>query len=189
MAKTTTRRPIATKRSRIVQTVKVNGVRTRIVTTTKTDGTVSVTTETPEVLEIDLQIAAVREMKRMPEYVAKAEAVRLGTFTLAADQNGSGKRGRGAGTKLKAAGMAAGEPDVRVYFFGGVLRSMEFKGKKGRLEESQKMRFPLLRALGFEIVEIQAETEADAAHQAISLIRGWLSANDDRHIANETYCA
>lgn len=131
------------------------------------------------VLEIDLQIAAVRRLKAMSEYVADAECVKPGTFTLAADQNGSGVRGRNAAVKLKAAGMAAGEPDVRLYFFGGTLRCIEFKGERGKLEESQEVRFPLLRALGFTVDIVEARSEDEAADKAEALVLGWLVANDN----------
>lgn len=156
------------------QTVRIGGK--RIVLTT-TGG--KVTAKPAPMLEIDLQAAGVRGLKAMQEYVHSVDDVRPGTFTLAADQNGSGKRGRNAATKLKAAGMAAGEPDLRVYFFGGVLRCAEFKGEKGKLEPSQKERFPLLRALGFTIEVIEASTEAEAAAKAVALVRGWLAANDN----------
>ncbi|MBD9542933.1 VRR-NUC domain-containing protein [Ensifer sp. ENS04] len=158
---------------RQVQTTKLNGKRVRIVTTTSASGT-KVTVKTAPVLEIDLQIAAVRSLKAMPEYVADASKVKHGTFTLAADQNGSGFRGRNAAVKLKAAGMAAGEPDIRLYFFGGTLRCLEMKGEEGALTASQEKRFPLLRALGFHIDVVEAATPADAARQAVELVRGWL---------------
>lgn len=156
------------------QTVRIDGKRVRLTTR---DG--KVTAKPASVLEIDLQIAAVREMKRMPEYVDRADGVRPGTFTLAADQNGSGVRGRNAAVKLKAAGMAAGEPDVRLNFYGGVIRYIEFKGERGKLEESQERRFPLLRAMGFTVEVIAARTEDEAAEKAVALVRGWLAANEN----------
>lgn len=157
----------------IRQTVKIGGKRTLLVTK---DG--KVTVKVPPVLEIDLQASAVRRLKAMPEYVHDAKDVRPGTFTLAADQNGSGKRGWNNAVKLKAAGMAAGEPDTRLYFYGGTLRSIEYKGEKGKLEASQEKRFPLLRALGFTIDVIEAATEDFAADQAEALVRMWLGENN-----------
>ncbi|RWX22596.1 VRR-NUC domain-containing protein [Rhizobium leguminosarum] len=170
---------------RTTQTTKLNGQRVRIVTTVTPTGT-RVEVKAAPVLEIDLQIAAVRELKRMPEYVAKAEDVRPGTFTLAADQNGSGFRGRNAAVKLKAAGMAAGEPDIRLYFAGGVLRAIEMKGEEGGLTDSQEKRFPLLRALGFEIAVVEAASETEAAEKAVAIARGWLAANDNSSTARLT---
>lgn len=161
------------------QTVKHGGKRIRLITTTRADGSVSVTTEKPPVLEIDLQTEAVKHLKRLPAYANEAAKVRPGTFTLAADQNGSGFRGRNAAVKLKAAGMAAGEPDLRVNLYGGVIRYIEFKGENGRLEDSQEKRFPLLRALGFEIKIIEATTPEDAAVQAVTLVMGWLAGNEN----------
>ena len=160
--------------AKTTQTTRLDGKRVRIVTTTSAKGTKVTVTDAP-VLEIDLQIAAVRSLKAMPEYVADARHVRPGTFTLAADQNGSGFRGRNAAVKLKAAGMAAGEPDVRLYFHGGVLRCLEMKGAEGSLTDSQEKRFPLLRALGFQIDVVEASSPDEAARQVVELVRGWLS--------------
>lgn len=168
------------------QTVKHKGKRIRLVTITRADGSVSVTTENPPVLEIDLQAEAVKHLKRLPGYVSNAAKARPGSFTLAADQNGSGFRGRNAAVKLKAAGMAAGEPDLRVNFYGGVIRYIEFKSEKGSLEESQERRFPLLRALGFEIAIVAATTPEDAAAQAVALVRGWLAGNDNNENATKS---
>ncbi|PDS97683.1 oxidoreductase [Rhizobium sp. S9] len=160
---------------RQTQTTRMNGKRVRIVTTTGKDGGTKVTVEQAPVLEIDLQIEAVKLIKRMPEYVSDVSKTRPGTFTLAADQNGSGFRGRNAAVKLKAAGMAAGEPDLRLYFFGGTLKAIEFKGEEGSLTDSQEKRFPLLRALGFEIEVVEASTPSEAADKAVFIVRGWIA--------------
>lgn len=157
------------------QTTRINGA--RVVITTSASG--KVTVKPADVLEIDLQAAAVRALKKLPGYVDDVRNVTAGSFALAADQNGSGFRGRNAAVKLKAAGMAAGEPDIRVYLFGGTLKLIEFKGAKGKLEASQENRFPMLRALGFEIAMVEATTEDEAASRAVALVRGWLVANDD----------
>lgn len=170
---------ITTKSRTTTQTVRIKGVRTKLVTTTRADGTVSIKTKLAPVLEIDLQIAATKRVKRLPEYVSRVEDVRPGTFTLAADQNGSGFRGRNAAVKIKAAGMAAGEPDWRLYFYGGVLRGVEFKGEDGELTDSQEKRFPLLAALGFPITIVEARSEDEAADKAEAAVRGWLADNDN----------
>lgn len=159
------------------QTVRIGGKRMRLVTRNG-----KVTVEPAPVLEIDLQAAAVRELKAMAEFVSKAEDVKPGTFTLAADQNGSGVRGHNTAVKLKAAGMAAGEPDLRLNFFGGIIRYLEFKGERGKLEDSQEERFPLLRALGFTIEIIEAKAEAEAAAKTVALVRAWLAANDNEPV-------
>ena len=168
--------------ARTVQTTKLNGKRVRLITTHKA-GKTTVTMKDAPVLEIDLQIEAVKHLKRMAEYVGTADKVRPGTFTLAADQNGSGFRGRNAAVKLKAAGMAAGEPDIRLNFFGGIIRYVEMKGCEGSLTDSQEKRFPLLRALGFEIEVVEASTPEEAAERTLALVRGWLveaaAANDN----------
>lgn len=157
------------------QTTRVNGK--RVVITTSAKG--KVTIKPAPILEIDLQIEAVKRLKRMPEYVSKAKDVRPGTFTLAADQNGSGNRSRNAASKFKAAGMAAGEPDIRLNFHGGVIRYIEMKGQFGGLTESQEERFPLLRALGFTIEVIEASTIDEAGDKATAIVRDWLAANDN----------
>lgn len=165
---TTTRQPTTR------QTVRIGGK--RMVVTTRAG---KVTTKPAPVLEIDLQAAAVRKLRAMPEYVFDAADVKPGTFTLAADQNGSGARGWNTGVKLKAAGMVAGEPDTRLYFYGGTLRCVEYKAKNGKLEPSQGKRFPLLRALGFTVEVVEATTEDEAADKAEALVRGWLAAAND----------
>ncbi|ESX78258.1 nuclease [Mesorhizobium sp. LSHC414A00] len=156
------------------QTVRIRGKRVRLVTRNG-----KVTIKSAPVLEIDLQAAAVRRLKAMPEFVSGADDVRPGMFTLAADQNGSGVRGFNTAAKLKAAGMAAGEPDLRLYIFGGRLASLEFKGERGKLEASQELRFPLLRALGFTVEVVDAKDEDEAADKAEATVRGWLAANDN----------
>lgn len=157
------------------QTTRINGKRSVITTSAKTG---RVTVKAAPALEIDLQIEAVKQIKRMPQYVSKVDDVRPGTFTLAADQNGSGYRSRNAASKFKAAGMAAGEPDVRLYFYGGTLRFLEFKGEFGKLEKSQVDRFPLLRALGFTVDVVEAVTPEDAAAQAVAMVLGFLEQGD-----------
>lgn len=168
----------ATKRT--TQTTKIAGKRVRIVTTTSASGTKVTVTDAP-VLEIDLQTEAVKCIKRMPGYASTIEDVLSGKgkFTIAADQNGSGYRSRQASVKFKAAGMMAGEPDLRFYFAGGRLRTMEFKGEEGALTASQNKRFPLLRALGFQINVVEASTPREAAEKAVALVSDWLAANDN----------
>ncbi|MBO1040425.1 VRR-NUC domain-containing protein [Brucella pituitosa] len=151
------------------QTVRINGVRTIITTR---DG--KVTTKAALPLEWELQAAQIRSLRKMPEYVHTARDVRPGTFTLAGDQNAA-KRGPKARAEALAAGLTPGEADVRIYLYGGVLRQIENKVGKAKLEPSQITRHPLLDALGFPVVVVRAVTEADAAEQAVRLVKGWLS--------------
>lgn len=168
-AKTTSTRTA----KRQVQTTRINGKRVQITTTAA-----GIKITPAPVLELDLQIAAVKAIKSLPEYARTAEDVAngKGKFTFAADQNGSGYRSRNMAVKFKAAGMMAGEPDLRFYFADGVLRSMELKAEKGKLTDSQEKRHPLLRALGFEIVVVEASSEDEAASKAVATVRAWLGA-------------
>lgn len=151
------------------QIVRINGVRTIITTR---DG--KVTTKAALPLEWKLQAAQIRSLRKMLEYVHTAKDVRPGTFTLAGDQNAA-KRGPKARAEALAAGLTPGEADVRIYLYGGVLRQIENKVGKARLEPSQITRHPLLDALGFPVVVVRAVTEDDAAEQAVRLVKGWLS--------------
>ncbi|MFI3902584.1 VRR-NUC domain-containing protein [Ochrobactrum sp. S1502_03] len=160
------------------QTVRINGVRTKITTRNG-----KVTTSPCLPLEWELQAAQVRSLRKLPEYVHAARDVRPGTFTLAGDQNAA-KRGPKARAEALAAGLTPGEADVRIYLYGGVLRQIENKVGKAKLEPSQITRHPLLNALGFPVVVVRAVTEEDAAEQAVRLVKGWLSeASEQREAA------
>lgn len=166
----------AAKPKATTQTVRINGVRTIITTR---DG--KVTTKAALPLEWELQAAQVRSLRKLPEYVHTARDVRPGTFTLAGDQNAA-KRGPTARAEALAAGLTPGEADLRIYLYGGVLRQIENKVGKAKLEPSQITRHPLLDALGFPVVVVRAVTEDDAAEQAVRLVKGWLleAANDNQ---------
>lgn len=166
----------ATKPKVTTQTVRINGVRTIITTR---DG--KLTTKAALPLEWELQAAQVRSLRKMPEYVHTARDVRPGTFTLAGDQNAA-KRGPRARAEALAAGLTPGEADVRIYLYGGVLRQIENKVGKAKLEPSQITRHPLLDALGFPVVVVRAVTEDEAAEQAVRLVKGWLleTSNDNQ---------
>lgn len=159
----------AAKQKATSQTVRINGVR-KIISTR--DG--KVTTKAALPLEWELQAAQVRALRRLPEYVHTAREVLPVTFTLAGDQNAA-KRGPKARAEALAAGLTPGEADVRIYLYGGVLRQIENKVGKAKLEPSQITRHPLLDALGFPVVVDRAVTEEDAAEQAVRLVKGWLS--------------
>lgn len=159
------------------QTTIIKGARVKLVTKNG-----KVTVKPADVLEIEMQTEAVRQIRKLPGYTASVEKLVGGGFTLAADQNGSGYRSMKAAVKFKAAGMVAGEPDVRLYFGNGILRALEFKAKKGKLTDSQKVRFPLLRALGFQIEIVEADSIEDAASQAVELVQRWLAVPLQRYL-------
>jgi len=168
------------KPTRSVQTTRVNGKRVRLVTTTTATGTKVTMREAP-VEEWLLQAAAVRALKAMPEYAASVEAIvnGKGCFTIAGDMNGD-YRSKRAAVIAKATGIAAGDPDLRLYFAGGVLRLIEYKNGEGALTASQRVRHPLLAALGFPVEVLKAKTEDEAAERTVELVRGWLSANANK---------
>lgn len=128
--------------------------------------------EAAPVLEWRLQSAAVRALKALPEFDRE--------FTLAGDMN-SGKRGPQVQVQAQATGLAPGDPDLRLYFAGGRLKLIEYKGERGRLSPIQKDRHALLKRLGFEVVTVQATTEAECASATLALVRQWLTgaANDN----------
>lgn len=147
-------------------------------TTTLKNGT-RVTRRTDSVPEWKLQAAAVRALRAIPEFGCR--------FTLAADMAAHKRRPQDASI-AKATGLVAGEADLRLYLDGGRLALIEFKTtaaalkkkKTGGLDPAQVERHALLWRLGFtRQAVVIAATEADAAEQAVSLVRGWLGANDN----------
>lgn len=128
--------------------------------------------ESAPVLEWRLQAAAVRALKALPQFDRE--------FTLAGDMN-SAKRGPQAQIQASATGLAPGDPDLRLYLAGGVLKLIEYKGERGRLSPAQKERHSLLKRLGFEVVTVQATTEAGCAEATVALVKAWLggAANDN----------
>lgn len=159
-------------------------LRVRRSTTTLPNGT-RVTTQkvvAAPVLEWTIQAEAVRRLKAMPEYAETAEQVRPGSFTLAADMNAA-RRSKQEAVKAKATGIAAGDPDLRLYAYGARLLMIEYKGELGRLNDAQKDRHPLLRALGYTVEVVKAATPEEGAAATLALVRGWLAlgaaANDN----------
>jgi len=58
-----------------------------------------------------------------------------------------------------ATGVKKGEPDLRLYFAGGRIVFVELKeATTGKLTDSQKVRIPLLRRLGFTVHVVHATT-------------------------------
>lgn len=167
-----------TNKKPTTQTTRINGKRVVIRTSAKGKVTVK---EAP-ILEWELQAAAVRALKAMPEYADKAEDVTASQsprFTIAADMNGDYRSGNAA-VKAEATGIAAGDPDLRVYLPGGKLRLIEYKGKLGRLTDSQRKRHPLLLALGHPVETVRVTTLEDAAERSVALVKGWLADNDNK---------
>lgn len=160
-----------TKNTTTTQTIRLGGQRVKLATR---NGRVTATKALP--LEHELQAAQVRALKAMPEYGAQ--------FLIAGDQN-AGKRGPKAQAIALATGMAAGDPDLRVYLAGGRLGLIENKVGKAKLTPSQEQRHPALAALGHQVTVVRAVTCEDAAAQAVSLVRGWLAAND---VCSEKNC-
>ncbi|TIN83115.1 VRR-NUC domain-containing protein [Mesorhizobium sp.] len=153
------------------QTVRINGARVRLVTQNG-----RVTTKAAAPLEWELQAAQVRRLRAMPEYAKTAREAGPGKFTFAGDQN-SAKRGPKARAQALAAGLVAGEHDVRVYMHGGILGLIENKVGNANLQPSQVARHPLLAALGFKLQEVvRATSEQEAADKAETIVRGWLTA-------------
>ncbi len=147
-------------------TTRING--RRMVITTTAAGVTTVKPALPE--EWELQSAQMNRLHAMPEYGTR--------FLTAGDQN-SAKRGRKASMQAKAAGLAPGEPDVRIWLEGGRVGLIENKVGKAALEPSQEERHPLLAALGHPVAVVRAVTCDDAADQAEALVRSWLAANDN----------
>lgn len=161
---------------RTTQTTRMNGAKVRIVTTTTESGT-RVEVKAAPVEEWLLQASAVRALKAMPEYAATAERVAANSnrpsFTIAGDMN-AGRRSRNESVKAQATGIAAGDPDLRLYLSGGRLRLIEYKNVEGTLTASQKVRHPLLAALGHQVVTLKVATEEEAASETVRLVRSWL---------------
>jgi hypothetical protein len=143
------------------QTVRINGARVRLVTK---DGRVQV--KPAAMLEEDMQAAMVEALRKMPEHGKQ--------FLFAGDMNAE-RRGHKARTKALKTGMAAGEPDMRIYGIGGRLLLIENKVGKAPLTASQEARHPALAAIGHPVTVVRATTKEDAAAQAVSLVRGWLA--------------
>lgn len=146
--------------------------RTKKTTATLPSGTrVTMTKVVPAAeLEWRLQAEAVRQLKSLPEFDSE--------FTLAADMNAA-RRSPQESVKAKATGIAAGDPDLRIYGKQGRLLLIEYKAKDGRLNKAQKERHPLLAGMGHPVTVIQSETPEECAAETLRLVRTWLAANDN----------
>ena len=103
--------------------------------------------------EHDLQVACC-------QYLAAQE--RAGHLTYAADMNGLKTATKRGAALAKAAGMRAGEPDLRIYLPGGRLLLVELKRAKGRVSAAQTERHAALAKHGHHVVTIFAASPNDA---------------------------
>ena len=91
--------------------------------------------------------------------------------TFAADMSGLYIRTPAGRKAAKAAGRVPGEPDLRIYLPGGKLVLIELKAANGRLSPDQKDRHATLRALGFAVHVVKAQTPADAVQQVDAILK------------------
>ena len=166
MARSSTRALSPTSRPTTkTQTVRINGVRTKITTRNG-----KVTTKPALPLEWELQAAQVRRLRQLPQYG--------GEFLLAGDMNAE-RRGPKARTIAIATGMTAGEPDLRIYAKFGRLLLIENKVKGSRPTAAQRDRHANLARLGHVVEIVTAASEEEAAEKAVALVLAFLAGNDD----------
>lgn len=145
--------------------------RWRTKTTTLKNGT-KVTKAAKGALEWQLQAEACRQLRALPSFNKR--------FAFAGDM-AAARRTRQGATIAKATGLTPGEHDLRIYLEGGRLGLIEMKAGKGTVKAVQRDRHALLQRLGFHRQAIvKATTEADAAFQVVSIVQGWLAANDNQ---------
>lgn len=75
----------------------------------------------------------------------------------------------------KAQGMKAGEPDLRFYLPGGRVFFVELKAEGGKLNAAQKLRHPILQALGLVVHVVKATTPQEARAAVCGLVRAELA--------------
>lgn len=84
-----------------------------------------------------------------------------------------GARGGSAGARAKAAGLTAGEPDVRFYMSGGRVVFVELKlAKGGRLSDVQVVYHEMLRGLGHMVFVVYAKSPVDGWEQVRDILEG-----------------
>jgi hypothetical protein len=128
------------------------------------------------VQEWEIQAEAVRRCRQLLGF---GDAASPGvTFTLCGDFN-AGRRGMQESVKAKATGIVAGEEDLRFYGLGGRALLVEMKGPKTPVSAEQKARHELHRSLGFQVEVVRGKTVEQGAADVVSLVRGWLAANDN----------
>lgn len=90
-----------------------------------------------------------KETYHLQTYVVQ-EAKRAGYLLSGSHDERSG----GRGSKAKATGLVAGEPDLRFYLPSGKVVFIELKTKDGTLSKVQKAYHQLLKELGFEVYTV-----------------------------------
>lgn len=148
--RTGTRKRVAIRRERLTSGVVVE--RRKIV-------------DAPE-LEWVLQAAQIRALKAMPEYGRQ--------FLLVGGME-AGRRSPQEAVRASATGLTAGHPDVTIFLLDGRCKFIENKGEKGRVSQVQKERHAALRAIGHDVVVVQASTPEEAAERGVALVRAWLA--------------
>lgn len=145
----------------IRQTTVVDGKRVVVVQAMDKAGNVKTKMLEANVLESDLQAAQVTALKKHPAFGRR--------FTLAGDM-GAGKRGPKAIADALRTGLESGEPDLRIYFQGGRLVSVENKAKRTPVSPDQVARHELLRKLGFDVHVIRSTTEDEATRAVLAIV-------------------
>lgn len=97
-------------------------------------------------------------------------------------------KGKAGGAKAKATGQVSGEPDLRYYLTGGRLILVELKVTGGKLSAAQVKRHKVLRALGFVIYVIFADSPVNGWNQVRAVLTAegeYLREYYDAGVANE----
>ena len=115
--------------------------------------------------EREIQAAIVADIRR------NASACIVAASVATAQGTGQSPEARARyGARLKAFGVWAGEPDLRVYTPGGKLVFLECKAPKGRLSEAQALAHDALRRLGhavYTVTSVEAARVHLAAHGVV----------------------
>ncbi len=101
--------------------------------------------------------------------MAVAQHLRKSGYMFAADQN-AGRRSARDGARRKALGMAAGEPDLRIYLDAGRTVFIEMKTARGQLSKTQKQRLKGLRDLDHHAYVVKASTPAEAVELTVDIL-------------------
>lgn len=153
------------------QTVRIAGQRMRLTTRNG-----RVTARPAPVLEWELQAEQCARLRRIP-----------GVLFVGGME--SGKRGPRARVQALATGLTAGHPDLTIFLPGGRTYFIENKVGKGRLSTAQMERHEKLRKAGFVVEVIRATSKEEAGDKIEAMVREWITGNDNKYIADDTYCA
>ena len=97
--------------------------------------------------------------------------LRRSDILFAADQN-AGRRSARDGARRKMLGMAAGEPDLRIYLKSARTIFIELKTSRGRVSPAQKDRIKGLNDLGFTAVVVAASCPGAGLDQVKEILHG-----------------